>query len=169
MEHDGYHLNQTGRQLHAAAILQAIDEIRQENQNQTTQNRQEQNDQETIEIIKTKASLVGHIIGKTRTYQETNRRPTPNQNKDNQPRRNRRIHHHHQRKSTENQRSQTTHNTDPTKQRNININETTATPKRPPHQLQILQTGYMQIWRELQIQPLKNQPRKPPNRPQQKP
>ena len=64
MEQDGYHLNQTGRQIHAAAILQAIDEIRQENQTQTTQNRQEQNNQETIEIIKTKASLVGHIIGK---------------------------------------------------------------------------------------------------------
>ena len=64
MEHDGYHLNQNRRQLHAAAILQAIDEKRQENQYQTTQNRQEQNDQETIEIIKTKASLVWHIIGK---------------------------------------------------------------------------------------------------------
>ena len=44
MEHDGYHLNQTGKQLHAAAILQAKDEIRQENQNQTTLNRREQND-----------------------------------------------------------------------------------------------------------------------------
>ena len=102
MEHDGYHLNQTGRQLHAAAILQAIDETCQPS---GTHNR------------------------KTRTYQETNRGPTPNQNKDNRPRRDRRIHHHHHRKPTKNQISQTTHNTNPMKQRNGDIDETTATPE----------------------------------------